>query len=124
MNGMIDSSIIKSALENPEMLAKAMSIARELSASGVLSGLFSDGDGGASEDSSPSEKVADSQAEKKNEGAPREKEERRPTDSISADKKIKLLEAMKPFVSDRRREGIDTVIKIVKMLEIASGAGF
>ena len=100
MNSDIDiSELFSKAMENPEMLARAAEIAKSLSGSG----LFSKDDEKSGTDSRPRE----------------EKKEPLP---IKGDR-IQLLEALKPFVREDKRDKIDMVIKLMKIASLAGGSG-
>lgn len=116
MNGQFDSSdILKSALANPEMLAKAMSVAKELASSGALSGIM----GNMQNDSVNSEKAAHDKP--KNDFSEKDSEcEKTPkppkSDDITDKDRIRLLEALKPYVKPDKRDKLETVINLMGLL--------
>ena len=100
MNSDIDiSELFSKAMENPEMLARAAEIAKSLSGSG----LFSKDDEKSGTDSKP-------------------REEKKDPLPIKGER-IQLLEALKPFVSEDKRDKIDMVIKLMKIASLAKGSG-
>ena len=100
MNSDIDiSELFSKAMENPEMLARAAEIAKSLSGSG----LFSKDDKKSGTDSKP-------------------REEKKDPLPIKGER-IQLLEALKPFVSEDKRDKIDMVIKLMKIASLAKGSG-
>ena len=145
MNGNISSmgdmgSMIAKMLEDPEALGKVMSIAGTLSSSGILNGLSLGDVSGDKEVPDDAESVQGSaqQAlppyeEKQAPHLNNERSDRDHTDDkniknhthtsrrVKACDRIRLLEAMRPFLSDEKRDKLDVVIKIIGLADAAGG---
>ena len=131
MNGDSDiSAVMKTALENPEILAKAAGIAKELSNSGLLS-LFG-GFGDDAERKDAEKNIDDGKIREKNENndkesgsTPKKEEsfENSLRQSRSTKDRIALLSALKPYVSDDKKGKIDLVIKLCRIMDIAKESG-
>ena len=141
MNGNIGNmgdmgSMIAKMLEDPEALGKVMSLAGTLSSSGLLSGLgmgdnaqesvaaeqksFQETSNTASDSSKyevkkapPSQTVGNLPKSHENHGHSYRK--------IKSSDRIRLLEAMRPFLSDDKRDKLDVVIKIIGLADAAGG---
>ena len=148
MNGNIGNmgdmgSMIAKMLEDPEALEKVMSIAGTLSSSGILNGI-STGENNANKEipdredlrythNAEGENIRSEAKEdplvntektyysqSKTSESPLKKQ-------ISSYRKIKscdrirLLEAMRPFLSDEKRDKLDVVIKIIGLADAAGG---
>lgn len=112
------SEMLAKMLSDPEALGKVMNIASTLSASGAFSGISLGGD------TSREEKPRVSDNEIKQTVAPTyDKEEKhiphRP--QIRQCDRIRLLEAMRPFLGEDKRDKLDVVIKILGLAEAAGG---
>ncbi len=105
------SGALGKALENPEMLSKAMEIAKTLSDTGLLSSLGPK----SSESSNDSEK--DKEVFSKRESSSQN------VKKDSGKDRLLLLEALKPYVREDRRDKIDLVIKIMRIAEFAKKNG-
>lgn len=147
MNGNISNmgdmgSVIAKMLEDPEALGKVMSLAGTLSSSGLLGGLGAAGGEPKREESGPrsfqetGNTVNDgSKYEVKNTASDpleaslsknhenHEKYENRGHSyrRIKSSDRIRLLEAMRPFLSDEKRDKLDVVIKIIGLADAAGG---
>ena len=100
MNSDIDlSELLSKAMENPEMLARATELAKSLSGSGLFT----------KEDEKSGTEI-------------RAREEKKDNNPVKGDR-IQLLEALKPFVRDDKRDKIDMVIKLMKIASLAGGSG-
>ena len=138
MNGNIGNmgdmgSMIAKMLEDPEALGKVMSIAGTLSSSGILNGLSL---GENSEKESSGEETANDSREENavstyqtqgqgqtNEGVPPKQSlpQSSPRRKVKSCDRIRLLEAMRPFLSDDKRDKLDVVIKIIGLADAAGG---
>jgi len=103
------SSVLSGMLSNPEMLSRAMEMAKGLADSGVLSSLsasFGDKSDGDERDGSaaPAKARADGRAE-------------------NSSDRIALLRAIKPFVNEDKCEKIELVIKLIGAFEMLRGIG-
>lgn len=99
-------------LEDPETLGKIMNIAGALSASGGLGGLLANGIG--EEKDTKNESVKTEQVSV-GESSPPHRERVKTCD------RIRLLEAMRPFLSCEKRDKLDVVIKIIGLADAAGG---
>ncbi len=148
MNGNIGNmgdmgSMIAKMLEDPEALGKVMSIAGTLSSSGILNGL-SMGENTADKEISDKEALRDThnaegdniRSEVKeahsentektyhNQNQISESSLKRQSPSyrkVKSGDRIRLLEAMRPFLSDEKRDKLDVVIKIIGLADAAGG---
>ena len=144
MNGNISKmgdmgSVIAKMLEDPEALGKVMSLAGTLSSSGLLGGL---GIGDNSESrSEPKQQAFQETNNTAHDGSKYEvkKTTQNPLESslpknhenhenhghsyrkIKSCDRIRLLEAMRPFLSDEKRDKLDVVIKIIGLADAAGG---
>ena len=147
MNGNISNmgdmgSVIAKMLEDPEALGKVMSLAGTLSSSGLLGGL---GIGDNSDNSSePKQQAFQETGNTVNEGSkyeikntasdpigsniPKKHENHENHENhghsyrkIKSCDRIRLLEAMRPFLSDEKRDKLDIVIKIIGLADAAGG---
>lgn len=145
MNGNIGNmgdmgSMIAKMLEDPEALGKVMSIAGTLSSSGILNGLSLgavSGDKEVSDDAesaqSNTHQALPSYEEKQAPCLNNERSDRDHIDDkgiknhthtarrVKACDRIRLLEAMRPFLSDEKRDKLDVVIKIIGLADAAGG---
>lgn len=141
MNGNIGNmgdmgSMIAKMLEDPEALGKVMSLAGTLSSSGLLGGL-SLGDN-AQESSAPEQKSFQETSNTVNENNKYEVKKVPPNltvenlpknhenhghsyRKIKSSDRIRLLEAMRPFLADEKRDKLDVVIKIIGLADAAGG---
>jgi hypothetical protein len=99
-------------LEDPETLGRIMNIAGALSANGGLGGILSNGIG--EEKETKGEGTRSEQASV-GEGALKRRERVKTCD------RIRLLEAMRPFLSCEKRDKLDVVIKIIGLVDAAGG---
>ena len=133
-------SVIAKMLEDPEALGKVMSLAGTLSSSGLLGGL---GIGDNSESrSEPKQQAFQETSNSVNESSNKyevKKTAQNPLESslpknhenhenhghsyrkIKSCDRIRLLEAMRPFLSDDKRDKLDVVIKIIGLADAAGG---
>ena len=109
------SEMITKMLGDPENLSKVMSMVGALSASGATVGLPPASEGEKKEETPPPKKesVPCGSAEKEKVCHSRPK--------INQCDRIRLLEAMRPFLSDEKRVKLDTVIKLLGLAEAAGG---
>ena len=143
MNSQGDLGILKVLTENPELMQKAMSIASSLASSGALSGLGLLGNDQSNQPkqnaSSQAPNVGDLSAifgalgantsqnaqkpipiqETKND---QEKENGHEHKTSHRDR-IKLLEAMRPFVPVEKREKLEFVIRLLGLIQVADQLG-
>ncbi len=145
MNGNIGNmgdmgSMLSKLLEDPESLGKVMSIASTLSASGALNGISfgssGEKDGHESRKTLQNEERSQETLRREpsqNDG--REKQNypdtkyaensgRKHTSSgnkIKSCDRIRLLEAMRPFLSEDKRDKLEVVIKILGLADAAGG---
>lgn len=130
MNGNISNMgdmgpMLSKLLEDPQSLGKVMNIASALSSSGALSGL-SFGNGGEKENgriysdaqNAHSESAAKQTYTEVNQG---ENSNRKQGHKIRPCDRIRLLEAMRPFLSDDKRDKLEVVIKILGLADAAGG---
>lgn len=108
------SSVISGVLKDPEMLSRIMGVAANLSASGIF--------GDSKSESIPTESEPKAEnAPLSHDSAPREdlstKNERSFNDS--SEKRRALLCALKPFFSEKRRDKIDFILKVLALLDAA-----
>lgn len=132
MNGDLDmSTLISGMLSDPEMLSRAMNIAKGLASSGVLSSLLSQGDKGSGKGEchdNPSESASCSDEKGAllrsgcggSAGDGLDKGERRKPGNAE---RTALLHALKPYVSEDKREKIELIIKLMSVLDAAHGIG-
>ena len=108
------SEIITKMLGDPENLSKVMSMVGALSASGMTVGLPPEKEKIHVEENLPPKK----------ESEPRGGEKEKICSSrpkINQCDRIRLLEAMRPFLGDEKRAKLDTVIKLLGLAEAAGG---
>lgn len=114
-------SMLSKLLEDPESLGKVMNIASTLSSSGVLNGISLGGSDKAENTEAreiKSESVSkQNMPEMRREESFNERRERR----IRPCDRIRLLEAMRPFLSDDKRDKLEVVIKIIGLADAAGG---
>ena len=119
MNGDIDfSGIIGKALEDPEMLSRAVDMAKTLSQSGLFSDMGSGGSGSAIDDNGI-KSVSDGEKREDH----KEKNDIKKGQTGENKDRLLLLEALKPYVPFEKREKIDLVIKLVKIAYLAKSSG-
>ncbi|MBE6608835.1 MAG: hypothetical protein E7633_09810 [Ruminococcaceae bacterium] len=127
-------SMIAKMLEDPEALGKVMSLAGTLSSSGLLSGLsFGESDVNKNEtekktfEESGNASVENSEQEGRKTNQNKFVEESVTKNHTASHRKVKssdrirLLEAMRPFLSDEKRDKLDVVIKILGLADAAGG---
>jgi hypothetical protein len=144
MNGNIGNmgdmgSMIAKMLEDPEALGRVMSLAGTLSSSGLLGGL-SLGDN-AQEGSAPEQKSFQETNSNVNDSSKYEVKKTAPNlfesntqknhenhenhghspRRIKSSDRIRLLEAMRPFLTEEKRDKLDVVIKIIGLADAAGG---
>lgn len=150
MNGNIDLSLLRTLTENPEFMQKAMSMASALSASGIFSqmtegqsqtndrqeppNLFSS-PGGASPAAGGFSPAAGGMGDALSllagamGGSSQSPSQNKETGGEKKDEKaghkdrIRLLEAMRPFVPPERRDKLDFIIKLLGLMQIANQLG-
>ena len=129
MNGNIGNigdmgAVLSRLMEDPESLGKVMNIASALSASGALGGMSPGNTSGAREpvssDADGSDvglqaSVSASRGMSEANGTGRHTNTKR----IRQCDRIRLLEAMRPFVSDDKRDKLEVVIKILGLADAA-----
>lgn len=94
--------LLKGISENPEMLSKAMNLASMLASSGALDSMM-----GKKPKEIPS-RVAEEQSKSVGKkGGYRER--------------IALLEAMRPFISDAKKDRLELLIRILGVMELYDG---
>ena len=145
MNGNIGNmgdmgSMIAKMLEDPEALGKVMSLAGTLSSSGLFGGL-STGDNVESRsepkaqafqetnnsvnDSSNKYEVKKTTQNPLEANLPKNRENHENHGhsyrKIKSSDRIRLLEAMRPFLADEKRDKLDVVIKIIGLADAAGG---
>ncbi len=133
-------SMLSKLLEDPESLGKVMSIASTLSSSGALNGI-SLGNVGEKNGHEAQETLQNTERTKEalhrepmqNDGREKqtypdakydENSNRKRTSSgrkIRSCDRIRLLEAMRPFISDDKRDKLEVVIKILGLADAAGG---
>ena len=122
------SALISGMLSDPEMLSKAMNIAKGLASSGVLSSfLADDGKGDAvsvsaegEKHSSGGEAVSQSLERQDNDGGRGgEKKRKKPGNA----ERIALLYALKPYLSEDKCEKIELIIKLMSVFDAAHSLG-
>lgn len=110
-------------LENPEALKSALGIASALKDSGALEGLskatgeeYKGGESAYNEENS----------HEKTQRAPFVPSEERSSAPVGDDGKRRkqLLMALRPYMNTERQEKIDTMLRILQLLELASKLGF
>ncbi len=145
MNGNISNmgdmgSVIAKMLEDPEALGKVMSLAGTLSSSGLLGGLgIGDNSDNSSEpkqqafqetsntvnESSNKYEVKNTASNPLESNIPKNRENHENHGhsyrKIKSCDRIRLLEAMRPFLSDEKRDKLDVVIKIIGLADAAGG---
>lgn len=150
ISGIDMGGAIAKLLEDPEALGKVMSIAGTLSSSGILSGLSlgnstpyeNSGEPSLSEVGSDIEIPSDENGEKTYSGGDTDRSEKsgdgqnnmghvntfreerdfgKRRNQIKTCDRIRLLEAMRPFLSDEKRGKLDVVIKIMGLADAAGG---
>ena len=113
--------ILTKMLSDPESLGKVMNMVGALSASGALGGLSHETPKNG--DVPPKTEEVSHSREKETAFVPPKKQEipckERP--KINQCDRIRLLEAMRPFLSDEKRVKLDTVIKLLGLAEAAGG---
>ncbi len=129
------SAGIGKLLEDPEMLGKALSIATTLKKSGMLDGLFGGGQIEASETSQePTRKISQTYSAPPDAYTEEDLSKDRPSlpdQRQSADRgwgennrrRKALLLALRPYMSEERQERIDTVLRILELLDLANKLG-
>ncbi len=142
MNGNIGNmgdmgSVLSKLLEDPESLGKVMNIASALSSSGALSGLslgnaglnsINNDDGSFQNEESnkraitgdhmqTDERTKQTYQEMKHDGNSNRKQGHK----IRSCDRIRLLEAMRPFLSEDKRDKLEVVIKILGLADAAGG---
>ncbi len=150
MNGNLDLGFLRTLTENPEFMQKAISMASALSSSGIFSQAFegssqkSDArqervDKGAfsfSESDTPSPSGSGNLGDvlsllsgaaggsqpkaQQNQSEAKESGENKKADHKD---RIRLLEAMRPFVPPERRDKLDFIIKLLGLMQIANQLG-
>ena len=151
MNTQTDLSFLNVLTENPEFMQKALSIASSLASSGVLSNLNPSGanqqsftppgnaysQGVGSSDKAPDISALLSSAfgqsaagaadgQNHNHAQHSEKPEdgdRQKTSRAGHAERIRLLEAMRPFVPDDRKDKLDFIIRLIGLIQIADKLG-
>lgn len=98
MSGLEDS--INQVLQNPEQMEKIANLAKSLM-------------GGAAEEKSAEEPLVDPKMMQKISGLMN-------GDAVKNSKDRKLLDAMRPYLSEKRRSKMDRAMKLAKMARIAS----
>ncbi len=129
MNANIENSgdmgaAIAKMLEDPESLGRIMSLAGTLSSSGILSGLGQSDSAfenkGENQEENRNFTPKESEKSEKTRSYEREGDTRKPQRVRTCDR-IRLLEAMRPFLSDARRDKLELVIKIIGLADVAGG---
>ncbi len=117
------SGALTKLLENPEALKSALGIASTLKDSGALGGLFKatgeeyKGKESAYNGEKPNEKA------QRTPSVPAEEKSSAPADDGGKRRK-QLLMALRPYMNTERQEKIDTMLRILQLLELASNLGF
>ena len=131
MNGEGDlQGALGQLLSNPEALGEAMKIASSLKASGVLDGLLGGTTpGGKREKDGPApapdayEKTSGAYGQASGAYTEEQHGEKPPPGASGGEneRRRKLLEALRPYLSDERRQMLDGAVKILRLLEVAQG---
>ena len=113
------SNILSGMLSDPEMLSKAMNIAKGLASSGVLSSFMpSDGrEEGAGERTE--EKSTPIPSDRSEGGQGGDERKKKPGNA----ERIALLLALKPYVIEEKRERLELIIKLMSVFDAARGLG-
>lgn len=132
------SSALGKLLDDPEALKSAMKLASELKNSGALSGLF----GEKNEKNEKNEYKENEEEYRREESAYTERKEEKAGEKPQRDDfryenaegsgthrenrdadRRELLRALRPYMSRERQERIDTVLRILSLLETAEKLG-
>ena len=104
------SGVLGKLLENPDTLKSAMEIAAKLKSAGVADAL----------------KTQSGESYGRSEEAYSEEKKSAPPAVAEADERAKrrqLLGALRPYMSRERQDRIDTVLKVLQLLELAEQLG-
>ncbi len=147
MNSQLDLGFLKTLTENPEFLQKAMNIASTLSSSGMLQNLMGQSPTPAQGAVSPNSPAhgnegsamlgdimkllsngSQGQSAQNTPSAPNPQasplqKPQKPHSSACHSDRIRLLEAMRPFVPEERREKLDFIIRLMGLIKLADNLG-
>jgi|GEM_PF-792553 len=136
MNNGLDLSVLQKLTEDPELMSKAMSMASMLAKSDMFknlgasapgedrfNGALAREDGPREQDNRPANGIP-GMLEGRPDGRPSGgKQSGGKHIPGTHEQRIKLLEAMRPFVPEDRRTKIDFIIKLLGLLQVANDLG-